>query len=139
MSDISTVLTEWTAAERTGDVTTVDRLLTDDFVGVGPLGFALPKPAWLGRLQGDDLHYDAFDLDEIQTREHGDVALVTARHTAKGDFQGNPIPEAVRVSIVLLHTTDAWQIAGMHMSFIAGTPGAPPIPGPPAPNRGDAR
>jgi hypothetical protein len=25
--------------------------------------------------------------------------------------------------------TGSWQLAAIHMSFIAGTPGAPPIPG----------
>jgi hypothetical protein len=51
MSEIDDFLTRWTQAERTADVATLDTMLTDDFVGVGPLGLALPKPAWLGRHQ----------------------------------------------------------------------------------------
>jgi ketosteroid isomerase-like protein len=134
MSDISTVLTEWTAAERTGDVTTVDRLLTDDFVGVGPLGFALPKDAWIGRHRGGDLVYDAFDLDEVDEHRHGDATVVIARHDARGAYQGHPLPEALRATVVLVHDdapSAPWQLASLHLSFIAGTPGAPPIPGAP--------
>jgi ketosteroid isomerase-like protein len=132
MDDITTFLETWTGAERAGDATALDGLLTDDFVGVGPFGFMLPKPAWLARHQTGDLKYETFELDELNARRHGDAALLTARHTAQGAYQGHPIPEAVRASLALVHDSGAWQLAGIHFSFIAGTPGAPPMPGPPA-------
>jgi ketosteroid isomerase-like protein len=77
MDTIDAFLDTWIAAERDADVDKLDTLLTDDFVGVGPLGFALPEPAWLARHQAGDLTYEAFDIDERQTRVHGDAALVT--------------------------------------------------------------
>ena len=129
MDEISTTLQEWAVAERTGDVRALGSLLTDDFVGVGPLGFSLPKAAWLARHQQGDLRYEAFDLDQVQTRLHDKSALVGARHTADGTFQGAPIPEAVRASIALIEEAGRWRLAGVHFSFIAGTSGAPPIPG----------
>jgi hypothetical protein len=43
--DITTVLSAWCHAERTRDTAFLNAPLTDDFVGVGPLGFTLPKPA----------------------------------------------------------------------------------------------
>jgi ketosteroid isomerase-like protein len=128
MDEITTTLQEWTAAERTADVQALSDLLTDDFIGIGPLGFSLPKAAWLARHQQGDLRYKAFDLDDVKTRRHGNAALVVARHTADGTFQGHPIPEAVRASIALIEEADRWRLAGVHFSFIAGTPGAPPIP-----------
>lgn len=132
MHEMTTFLDEWTDAERAGDTAVLGRVLTDDFVGVGPLGFMLPKPAWLARHESGDLRYEAFDLDELNTRVHGDAALVTARHTAKGTYQGHAIPEAARATLSLVRDTGPWRLAGIHLSFIAGTPGAPPIPGPPS-------
>ena len=77
----------------------LDSLLTDDFAGVGPLGFVLPKAAWVGRHQSGDLVYETFDVDEVATHPHGDFVLVVARHVAKGAYQGHPIPEAARASL----------------------------------------
>jgi ketosteroid isomerase-like protein len=129
MTQIETFLTEWTTAERDADTDTLDSLLTDDFVGVGPLGFTLPKPAWLARHHGGDLAYETFDLDERQTRVHGDTAVVTARQVSHGTYQGHPTPEQIRATLTLVRDTGQWRLAAIHMSFIAGTPGAPPIPG----------
>jgi ketosteroid isomerase-like protein len=129
MQEITTFLEQYGDAERSGDTARLGRALTDDFLGVGPLGFMLPKPSWLARHESGDLRYETFELDQIDTRLHGDVALVTARHTAKGSYGGHPIPEATRATLTLVQDSGAWQRAGIHLSFVAGTPGAPPIPG----------
>jgi ketosteroid isomerase-like protein len=132
-TDVRDVLSRWAEAEQAGDPRAIGPLLTDDFVGIGPLGFALPKPAWVGRHASGDLHYERFTVDDVEVRDHGDIALVTATHHARGDFSGTPLPEALRASLALVREPgdgeDGWRLAGLHLSFIAGTPGAPPIPG----------
>jgi ketosteroid isomerase-like protein len=132
MNDITTFLSAWSEAERTRNIAFLDANLTDDFVGVGPLGFTLPKPAWLARHQGYDLRYETFDLDELDVRSYGPVAVVTARQNTIGTFQGAPVPQALRNTFVLVGDGQAWRLASLHMSFIAGTPGAPPMPGGPS-------
>jgi hypothetical protein len=122
-------LAAWTTAEQAGDTRTLDQLLTDGFYGVGPLGFILPRAAWLGRHHSGDLVYTAFGLDQIQAADHGEVTVVTARHTSAGTYQGHPIPEAARATLVIVTDHRTRKLAVAHMSFIAGTRGAPPIPG----------
>jgi ketosteroid isomerase-like protein len=126
---IDSFLASWTDAERDGDVATLDTLIADDFVGVGPLGFTLPKAAWLARHADGALKYESFAVDEIDARPHGDVAVITARHTAAGSHNGHPIPTALRVTLVLVGDGGEPRLVALHLSFIAGTPGAPPIPG----------
>ena len=96
---IDSFLLAWTRAECAGDIEKLERLLADDFCGVGPLGFILPRPAWLARHR--ELAYQAFDLEEIQTREHGGTAIVIARNNTRGTYRGHPVPEAVRATLVL--------------------------------------
>ncbi len=122
-------LSEWTTAERAGDAETLATLLTDDFCGVGPLGFILPRPAWLDRHR-QGLSYEQFSLEEIQIRLYGDVAVVTARNSARGAYRGQPLPEALRATLVIASNSQAVRLAVVHMSFIPGTPGSPPMPGP---------
>jgi ketosteroid isomerase-like protein len=135
MSDIDTLLQRWAEAERSGDPTVLGPLLTDDFLGVGPLGFVLPKQAWLAR-RDQGLTYDSFELDEVRARHHGDAAVVTLLQRARGNHQGQPIPEAARATLALVHDHGGWQIAGIHLSFVAGTPGSPPLPTTPSKEAG---
>ncbi|HTW10139.1 MAG TPA: nuclear transport factor 2 family protein [Acidimicrobiales bacterium] len=127
---IDAFVTEWASAERAGDVAKLDELLSDDFVGIGPLGFSLPKPAWVAR-HNQGLHYDAFDVEELHVRTYGEVAVVTARESQRGTAFGKPIPEAVQATHVLVRDGERWRLSALHMSFVAGTPGAPPVPGVP--------
>jgi ketosteroid isomerase-like protein len=131
--EIAAFLAAWSAAERNADTAFLDDHLTDDFVGVGPLGFALSKADWRARHETGDLTYDAFDVDEIQPRVYCDTAVVVTRHTAIGADGDDPIPEAVRATLVLLRDEGDWRLASVHFSFIAGTPGAPPLPSQPRP------
>jgi ketosteroid isomerase-like protein len=128
---IRSFLKQWAAAERAGDATALSELLTEDFTGIGPVGFVLPKAAWIGR-HGQGLHYDAFEVDEVQVRTYGDVAVAVARDTQRGSAFGHPVPEDLRTTHVLVRHADSWRLASLHMSYIAGTPGAPPVPGAPA-------
>ncbi len=130
---VDSFFTEWSAAERAGNATKLDELLTDDFVGIGPLGFSLSKPEWIGRHDGG-LHYDSFDVETSHVRTYGDVVVVIAREHQRGTAFGNPIPEAVQATHVLVRDGDRWRLTALHMSFVAGTPGAPPIPGAPSQN-----
>jgi ketosteroid isomerase-like protein len=129
--EIETFLTAWTAAEQAGDTDALDGLLASGFSGVGPLGFILSRQAWLARHRDGALTYTAFGLDETHIREFGDVAIVTGRQTATGTYRGHPVPEAVRATLVLATEAGTRRLATIHLSFIAGTPGAPPAPGQP--------
>jgi ketosteroid isomerase-like protein len=123
---IDSFLSEWTSAERAGDARKLEDLLTDDFYGVGPLGFVLPKEAWLARHR-QGLTYETFDLEQIQIHLYPDVALVTAQNNTRGSYQGQPIPEAVRATLAIVKGSGNWRLAAIHMSFIAGAPGSPPL------------
>ena len=129
MQAIEEFLTTWAAAEQAGDTTTLETQLASDITAVGPLGFILAKQAWLARHRIGDLSYQAFSLSEVNARTVGGTAIVTARNNTRGSYQGHPIPEAVRATLILVSDTGSWTLAAIHMSFIAGTAGAPPIPG----------
>jgi ketosteroid isomerase-like protein len=129
--EIATFLSTWTQAETSGDEVALNAALADDFTAFGPLGFALSKEDWLERHKGGALKYKTFAFNELEIRPYDRVAVATARQSATGTYNGHPVPSELRVTIVVADQAGAWRLALVHMSFIAGTPGAPPIPGPP--------
>jgi len=106
----------------------MDPLLADDFTAIGPLGFTLTRDAWLHRFESG-LDSPSSTIDDRQVRVGGDTARVTARQSTVGTYRGHPVPEAVRSTVVLSRATGRWQLVRVHMSFVAGTRGAPPVPG----------
>jgi ketosteroid isomerase-like protein len=126
---IDSFLGDWSAAELAGDTEKIASLLSSDFTAVGPLGFILPRPAWLARHRPGGLVYQAFDLEEVQARTIGDTVVIIARNNTPGSFQGHPIPESSRATLILVSQDGQWKLAGVHLSFMAGTPGSPPLPG----------
>ncbi len=124
-TDIHDVLSTWTAAERSGDARTLETLLADEFVGIGPVGFVLDKSTWVGRFE-HGLHYEQLDLDEVAIHRHGDTAVVVAHQHAVGNSGDTPVPPDTRVAFTIVTGDDHTpKIAGMQYSFIG-----PPLGGP---------
>ena len=80
----------WATAELQSDTAFLERLLSDDFVGVGPLGFLLSKQEWLTWLQSGDLKHDALTLDEVKVRVYNDAAIVICRLVQDASYRGTP-------------------------------------------------
>src|SRR3954470_14289007 len=102
---IDDVLAVWTTAERTGDSRALGAVLADEFVGIGPVGFVLDKPMWVGRFE-HGLRYEQLDLQEVPIRSHGDTTIVVAHQHAVGDAGGTPVPPETRVSFVIVTGDD---------------------------------
>jgi Domain of unknown function (DUF4440) len=86
---------EWASAKLRGDTALLGSAMTEDFVGVGPLGFMLTKDQWLGRFAGG-LSYESFALEEVEVRLHGETAVLTGRQKQAGGFQGNDVGRVPR-------------------------------------------
>ena len=112
---------EWADAEQREDVALLREVLTDDFIGIGPLGFMLTKDQWLGRYEGG-LSYDSFALDEVAARFYGSAAVATCRQSQAGEFQGNDASGEFRATLIFAEQEGRWLLAGLHLSPIAGAP-----------------
>jgi ketosteroid isomerase-like protein len=124
-TDIRQLLDEWTESERTGNGEALGTMLTDDFVGIGPVGFTLPKQVWVSRFS-QGLHYDDLALDDVAVHRYGDTAVVVAHQHAVGSHNGNPTPEDTRVSFTIVPDDGDMRIAAIQYSFLAAPPGQAP-------------
>ena len=116
----------WATAELRGDTTFLERILTDDYTGIGPLGFMLTKQEWIVRHQAGDLKYESFSLDEVKVRVYNnDAAVLTGRQVQNGAYRGNSIQAQFRTTLVFVRQQGQWQLASLQLSTIGQPPNIP--------------
>ncbi len=113
----------WASAELRGDTTLLERILADDYIGIGPLGFMLTKQEWLARHEAGDLKYESFSLDEVKVRVYNnDAAILTGRQAQQGAYRGNSIQGQFRITLVFVQQQGQWQLASLQLSTIGQPP-----------------
>ena len=113
----------WANAELHGDTASLERRLSDDFIGIGPLGFMLTKQEWLARYKAGDLKYESFSLDEVKVRVYNnDAAILMGRQAQQGAYRGNSIQGQFRITLVFVQQQGQWQLASLQLSTIGQPP-----------------
>ncbi len=113
----------WAAAELHGDTAFLESTLTDDFIGIGPLGFMLNRQEWLARHRSGDLKYESFGLDDVKVRVYNDAAILTGRQVQNAAYRGNPMPGQFRTTLVFVRQQGQWRLASLQLSTIGQPPG----------------
>jgi ketosteroid isomerase-like protein len=113
----------WANAELHGDTTLLERLLADDYIGIGPLGFLLTKQEWLARHEAGDLKYESFTLDEVKVRVYNnDAAILIGRQAQQATYRGKSIPGEFRITLVFVQQQGQWQLVSLQLSAIGQPP-----------------
>lgn len=101
--------TRYQKAVQENDASTMDQLLTGDFVLVTGSGKAYTKADLLAEARSKAIHYDRQN-DESQTvRIWGDTAVITAKLTARGFQSGKPFDYQVWFSDTYVKTSSGWK------------------------------
>jgi hypothetical protein len=108
---------EFDEAELEADAETLQRLLCEDFLSIGPRGFVLDKQEWIGR----HVHftYHALDVSDMDIRMYDDAAIVRTIQRNKASYKTENVHLAVRVTQVWVRQKDEWRMAGIHFSPLA--------------------
>lgn len=106
----------WADAELHADVATLDALLADDFVGIGPFGFVLTRQQWLDRYRSGDLRNDAFAWQDVSVRDYGDTAVAVGVQAQRAYHRGNEIAGRFRATQIAVRREGRWQLAGVQLS-----------------------
>lgn len=117
----------WADAELRGDAATLDTILTDDFVGIGPFGYVLTRQQWLDRYRTGDLRNEEFTWQEVSVRDYGDTAIAVGIQAQRAIARGNEVAGRFRATHVAVQRDGRWQIAEVQLSGpIPTTPPARP-------------
>lgn len=115
---IKKFLDEWVRAEQHGDTRFLETALTEDFVGVGPLGFMLSKRDWLNRYQSGAFHYEALSLEDTKMRFYEDAAVVIGQQVQQAQRLSQEVQGRFRITLILIGQGRI-KLAGVHLSPIA--------------------
>jgi ketosteroid isomerase-like protein len=113
----------WAEAERLGDVTALDALLTEDFTAVGPHGFVLDKKQWMDRYASGALIHDAFTWEEVKVRRHGQAAVAVGVQGQQSIYDGRDADGHFRVTQMMVADGGDWKLAALHLSPTGGRTG----------------
>ena len=118
---VETLEQQWVQAEIKGDVPALDRLLSDDFVGISMTGQVNTKVQQLDRMRRRDLVLTRLELDDMKIKLLGQVAVVTGRARAEGTSDGSPLKGNFRYTRVYLHQpSGAWKVTNFEVTRIPG-------------------
>jgi ketosteroid isomerase-like protein len=116
----------WRVAELNDDVDAMDRLLSDDYVGITMAGQVVTKPQQLDRMKNRSMVLTTIQLTDVKVKLIGTTAIVTSLANVDGTNDGEPMHGTYRYTRVYSRlASGAWKIT----NFEATRVGPPPQPG----------
>lgn len=124
---------QWRTAQLTGDVATMDKLLSDDYIGISLNGQVNTKAQQLERLRSQRIALTKLDLSEMKVKLIGTIAIVTSRAEVEGTSDSLSVKGIYRYTRVYQRlSTGVWKITSFEATRTpqpqVGRPDASPKP-----------
>ncbi len=110
---------DWRQALISSNVTALDRLLADDYLGVTANGTLETKADLLALRRGGTVRISELNLSDLKIRVYGDTAVVTSRAELTGTNGGTDISGHYRYTRVYNRREGQWRIVSFEASRIA--------------------
>lgn len=102
---------QWREAQLAGDVATMDKMLSDDYVGITMAGNVVTKVQQLNRIRSRNFVITRLDMEESKIKFVGRVAIATVRAKVEGINDAKPVNGQYRYTRVYEHLpSGAWKI-----------------------------
>ena len=98
--EIEAMEEQWRVAQLSADISTMDTLLADDFVGISITGQANNKSQQLDRYRRRTLVLTRIDLDDRKIKLVGNIAVVTSLAQVEGTNEGESMKGTYRYTRV---------------------------------------
>jgi ketosteroid isomerase-like protein len=113
---------QWRQAQLGGDVATMDKLLSDDYIGITMTGQVNTKTQQLDRMRMHKISLTKLDVGERQVKLIGSIAIVTSRAEVEGTNEGVPVKGTYRYTRVYQRLpSGAWKITSFEATRVPGS------------------
>ena len=109
---------QWRIATLNADVSLMDELLSDDFVGISWTGQVNNKMSQLDRLRASHIKITRMEISDLKIRIVGPVAIVTSSAQLSGTNDGIPIDGTFRYTRVYQQLAGAWKITNFEATRV---------------------
>jgi ketosteroid isomerase-like protein len=112
---------QWRQAQLVGDIAAMDKLLSDDYIGITMTGQVNTKTQQLDRMRMHKIAITKLDLGDRQVKLIGSIAIVTSRAEVEGTNEGAPVKGTYRYTRVYQRLpTGAWKITSFEATRVPG-------------------
>ena len=112
---------QWRQAQLVGDVAVMDKLLSDDYIGITMTGQVNTKTQQLDRMRMHKMALTKLDLGERQVKLIGSIAIVTSRAEVEGTNEGAPVKGTYRYTRVYQRLpSGGWKITSFEATRVPG-------------------
>jgi ketosteroid isomerase-like protein len=109
----------WRTAQLTGDVAAMDKLLSDDYVGITMNGQVVTKAQQLDRMRNRSLVVTTISLDDVKVKLIGTTAVVTSLAQVEGTSDGMPMHGTYRYTRVYTRLpSGSWKITNFEATRV---------------------
>jgi len=98
--EIEVLEEQWRTAQMSGDLTEIDHLMSEDFIGISMNGQANTKTQQLDRFRSRKLILTKMDLSDRKIKLVGSVAIVTSLAEVEGTNEGDSLQGTYRYTRV---------------------------------------
>jgi len=100
---------EWGEAVVAKNLSTLDRIMADDFTEVDPAGQTRGKQASMDEVRGGELVFESYTPNDVTSRVYGDTAIVTGMSVIKATYRGEDISGNYRWTDTFVKRDGRWQ------------------------------
>jgi ketosteroid isomerase-like protein len=129
---------QWQQAALSDDVAAMDKLLSEDYLGITANGELQTKTQLLDRMRNRKFVISSMDVTDMKIKRVGAIAIVTSLAQVEGEANGEPVSGSYRYTRVYQHLpSGAWRVTSFEATRIPrnggrqrGVPGGTdPAPG----------
>lgn len=107
---------EWRQAQVTNDVSTMGKLLADDYLGISANGTIQTKTELLAQHRAGTLHITKLNITDMKVRVYGNTAVVTSRAELQGTNGESDMSGKYRYTRVYNYRFGQWKIVSFEAS-----------------------
>ncbi len=120
-AEIGQLEQQWRQAQMSDNISEMDRLLAQDFLGITASGQVVTKAQQLDRMRMRQIDLQRLDISDSKIKISGNLAVVTSLVQINGTMDGHPVDGSFRYTRVYQRgPANAWRITNFEATRVPG-------------------